>query len=167
MIRRLGRWLLPIVGLLMAPGAEAHTFYIALTRIDYNARSGMIEIIHRLTAHDVAAVLSFEQGERLDFENFERMEGLVDGYVAAHFSLAADGLALTPEFLGMDLVGEELNAYYEAPLAVAPRQLAIENSLFLAELPEQRNRVVVRVGDAVADAGFHAGATSAILSFAP
>lgn len=165
--RRLLLALLALFALFAGSAAEAHTFYAALTRIDHNARAGTIEIVHRMTAHDVAAVLSFEQGELLDFEDMERMEALVDRYIAARFELAADGVALSPDFLGIELEGDELLAYYEAPVAAPPSHLAIADRRFVEELPEQRNRIVATVGDTVGDALISRGTTFADIRFGP
>ena len=135
-----------------AASAGAHSYTAALTRIDYNARAGTLEVIHRLHHHDVAAFLAVQAGaaER-DMAETER---LLKPYLTAAFTLQADGRPLTLTWLGIDVDGEELTAYLEAPLARAPAVLAITNRILVDAFPGQRNTVVVTVPGARASALF-------------
>ena len=149
-------WLATIAA---AISASAHSYFAALTRIDYNARAGTLEVIHRLHHHDVAAFLTVQAGgepatgtER-DVAEIER---LLKPYLTAAFALEADGRLLPLTWLGIDVDGEELTAYLEAPLARAPAVLAITNRILVDAFPGQRNTVVVTVPGARASALFSA-----------
>ncbi len=153
--------------LLIAGAAPAfgHSFYAALTRINYNAHAGTIEVIHRLVTHDMEAVLSAAAGERLTFDDatFERTEHEAGAYLASHFALAADGAAVPLRFIGVEARGDDLYAYFEAPLGAPPRRLAVRDRIFIDALPEQRNLVVATVGEATASAHFRRGAVEQTL----
>ena len=132
----------------VAASAGAHGYFAALTRIDYNARAGTLEVIHRLHHHDVAAFLTVR-----DMTETER---LLKPYLTAAFALQADGRPVALTWLGIDVDGEELTAYLEAPLARAPTVLAITNRILVDAFPGQRNTVVVTVPGARASALFSA-----------
>ncbi len=148
-----------------AAPASGHSFYAALTRINYNAHAGTIEVIHRLITHDMEAVLSVAAGERLTFDGatFARAEHEAGAYLASHFALAADGTALSLRFIGVEARGDDLYAYFEAPLRAPPRRLAVRDRIFTDELPAQRNLVVVTVGEATVSARFERGAETRTL----
>ncbi len=157
-MRRLAAALALLLAAAAAP-AFGHSFYAALTRIDYNAHAGTIEVIHRLVTHDMEAVLSAAAGERLTFDGaaFERAEREAGSYLAAHFALGADGGALPLRFVGVEARGDDLYAYFEAPVKAPPRRLRIDDRIFTEELPQQRNLVVITVGGTTVSARFERG----------
>lgn len=166
------RGALAILSLLVAAlavPAFGHSFYAALTRINYNARAGTIEVIHRLVAHDMEAVLSAAAGERLTFDGGTRARAEADAgaYLAAHFTLVAGDRPLALEFVGAELDGDDLFAYFEAPLATPPARLKVRDRIFTSELPQQRNLVVVTVGGATASAQFTRDSDEGPLALTP
>ena len=143
----------------VAASAGAHGYFAALTRIDYNARAGTLEVIHRLHHHDVAAFLTVRAGGETAAATERDMtetERLLKPYLTAAFALQADGRPVALTWLGIDVDGEELTAYLEAPLARAPTVLAITNRILVDAFPGQRNTVVVTVPGARASALFSA-----------
>ncbi len=132
---------------LIALPASAHTFYTALTRINYNDNAGTIEVIHRLTGHDLEAVLSFREGTILEFDETPGLDDRAGAYLQAHFSIEADGMAVPLHFIGLEQSGEDILAYFEADYPEAPEALTITNTIFLEELPQQTNIVVATIKD--------------------
>ncbi|RMD90876.1 MAG: hypothetical protein D6807_00830 [Alphaproteobacteria bacterium] len=168
-MRRIAFATLSLLIAVLAVPAFGHSFYAALTRINYNARAGTIEVIHRLVAHDMEAVLSAAAGERLTFDGATRARAEADAgaYLAAHFTLVAGDRPLPLEFVGTELDGDDLFAYFEAPIAAPPKRLKIRDRIFTAELPQQRNLVVATIGGATASAQFTRDTDEGTLELAP
>ncbi|GEQ97766.1 hypothetical protein JCM17844_14030 [Iodidimonas gelatinilytica] len=159
---------LPLIGLLclmLAIPAMAHSFYTALTRLNYNSEAQTIEVIHRLAAHDMEAVLSFQEKQVMSFEKDAQLEGLAGDYLIRHFTLDIDGKAIPLQFIGLEFSGEDLIGYFEGPLKAAPQKIAITNRIFIDELPGQINTLVATIGEKTGAARFSEGETHKIVDF--
>lgn len=143
---------LRVAGILLLAGvtalpALAHTFYSALTRINYNDHAKTIEVIHRLIGHDLEAVLSFHEGAVLGFEDTPHLDELAGAYLQANFSLELDGAPTPLEFIGLEQSGENILAYFEGASPDRPQEITVTNTIFLEELPQQTNTVVATIGE--------------------
>lgn len=125
----------------------AHTFYSALTRIDYNRRADTIEVIHRLAAHDMEAVLSFHDGRIMGFDDTPDLGDRAGAYLSDKFRIEIDGKTVPLHFIGVEQKGEDLIAYFEGPAPDMPQTLFVTNRIFLEELPQQKNTVVATIGN--------------------
>lgn len=143
-MQRLG--ILLLLCLISIPTA-AHTFYTALTRINYNGHAKTIEVIHRVTGHDLEAVLSFHEGTVLGFEDNPELAEMAGAYLKAHFTIDADGSNVPLQFIGLEPSGEDILVYFEGACPDLPRDISVTNTIFLEELPQQTNTVVATIGD--------------------
>lgn len=146
MIHRLSM-ALSVVLCFFATTVASHTFYSALTRISYNQRAGTIEVIHRLPAHDMEAILSFHAGAILGFDDTPDLTDRAGRYLSDNFKIEVDRSPISLQFIGAEQKGEDLIAYFEGKSPDMPQDMFVINTIFLEELPQQENTVVVTIGD--------------------
>ena len=129
---------------------RAHDYFAALTRINVNERAQTVEVIHRLTLHDVDVAVSVMANEKISFLNdgeFDQAEAALESYLADHFTISTQARALDLTYLGAEVRGGTLYAYAEAPFRTAPRDFTVRNSILFDLFDQQRNTVVITQGD--------------------
>jgi hypothetical protein len=141
----------PITRLLLAAalccasaGALAHRFHTAITDLSHNDKTGSVEVVHTLMAHDVDALLAARAKRQVDVADADG-EALLRKYVDEHFYLTgADGKRLPLKWVGLTAGVESVVVYQEleqAPLASVAR---VHNDILADFLPNQANTLNVR-----------------------
>jgi hypothetical protein len=135
--------------------AYAHREKTIFTTIQYNPRSGMIEVMHRTYAHDVEHTLGNTLQARGGLESIE-----AQAWVALELGPAFtmwDGTtdALIPlELIGAEQEGEFFWIYQEAPAEKLPDALRIRHLMLRNQWPDMSNFVNVMFSSGVASALF-------------
>lgn len=157
--------LLVVVLSLGAGAARAHKYYAVQTRISFNADTGAIEIVHRFFAHDLERALEIRTGAAISFSEPEAAEAAAGPLIGDSFAVTADGAPLRLIFVGLEVDGEFVWAYYEATAANPPQRLEVSNRLLTDLFPEQINTVTADFCGLVRSANFVRGEDSAVLEF--
>lgn len=134
-----------VMTLALAPEALAHRAQTVLTTVMWNAASGMLEVTHRLHAHDAELSLQATTGvQNVDITQVKNQAQLML-YIEKQFSLTdgAKPIALQP--LGAEFEGESILLYQECKLAAPPKQLSIANGILRDVFEGQTNLVNVRL----------------------
>lgn len=134
-----------VAGVAMAPEALAHRAQTVLTTVMWNAASSMLEVTHRLHAHDAELTLAATTGvQAVDITQVKNQAQLML-YIEKQFTLTdgAKPIALQP--LGAEFEGEAILLYQECRLAAAPKNLAITNGILRDVFEGQTNLVNVRL----------------------
>ena len=126
--------------------AQAHRFHAGITDIAFNQKTGSIEVIHTLMAHDVEGLLTNLYQRQFDLSQPED-EAVLRRYVEKQFYLLdADKRRLPLRWVGLSIDVERVVIYQEiekTPLATA---VVLHNDVLSDFLPDQSNTVNVKSG---------------------
>ncbi len=131
-----------------APAAFAHRSQSVLTVVTWNPDRSMLEVSHRMHAHDAEVGLAQSTGDAnapaVDISVVANQAKLML-YIEKRFSLAdAKGpIKLAP--LGAELESEAILVYQEARLPAPPAELVIDNQILRDVFDQQTNLVNVRM----------------------
>ena len=144
------RGLCALLLLSVAVSASAHQLQAALTTIELNPRSELVEIVHRFYAHDAEHALAEVAGIEGDIRTDRALQQAFGRYVARHFSLSdAEGRPLEPELVGAEVEGDFLWIYQQLPAKSFDRIARVGHDSLQEVWPDQENRVNLRRDDGV------------------
>ncbi|WP_153205758.1 DUF6702 family protein [Niveispirillum sp. SYP-B3756] len=137
-------------GLLLAAAlpAQAHRAKSSLTLVRWNAAAKLLEVEHKLHAHDAEVALSQQAGIATpDLSRLEDQAKLAL-YVEARFSLTPlGGKPLSLKLLGAELEGDHIFVYQELALPAPPKALAVEDGILRDVFRTQLNQVNFDMAD--------------------
>jgi hypothetical protein len=127
--------------LLAAGGAAAHRFHASLADISHNPRTGNLEVVINLMAHDIEALLAQTGSPNADISQPDG-EALVRKYIQQRFQLLGkDGKPLPLAWVGMKVNADALVVLQELEQADAGVVGRIRNAILTEVLPNQENTV--------------------------
>ena len=101
--------------LLLPLTTSAHLTKAALTTVELNARTGLVEVVHRFLAHDAEHAITTLSGLSGDLRSDPVLQDAFARYVAGRFEMIdADGAPIDLELIGAELDGPYLWIYQEA-----------------------------------------------------
>lgn len=123
--------------------AQAHDAPYVLTSLEWNARTGSLEVIHRLHMHQALdAVAIDEYGSNFAVKNSSL--AAVARYVEDRFRVVgAESASIQLTFVGAEVQGDYLFVYQEAVLDDAPYNLRVRNDILADRHADQVNQVNV------------------------
>ena len=143
-MKRSGVALLGLLAMaLVSSPAVAHRIEAALSVVEVNATSGVLEITHRLYAHDLEHALDLGA---VGVGYFETPEGqaAIKAYCERQFLIAdGEGKAMPLQFVGAEVSGDLLYVYFEAD-RYRGRDLTLDSNLLQDFTQAQVNQVNVR-----------------------
>ncbi|TKB48869.1 hypothetical protein FCL40_09505 [Ferrimonas sediminicola] len=127
-------WLLVLA--LLCGSAWAHQYHFGLTEMALSRDGHSLEIIHRYSARDMGLALELPASK-----GFADAEPQLRAYMEKHFRVETDtGLALRPDWVGIDPNVRDLLIYQELPIAKYRGQpLTITLTLLQEVEPSQVN----------------------------
>ncbi len=131
--------------LAVAPPALAHRAQTVLSTVIWNAGSGMLEVTHRMHAHDAELALQAKAGGAQSDITMLQEQAKLMLYIEQSFVLTDGVKMIALEPLGAEIEGEAILLYQECKLAAAPRELSIDNRLLRDVFDGQTNLVNVRL----------------------
>lgn len=142
--------------LLSAAGAAlSHRFHFGIAEMSDNARTGNVEVVHTLMAHDVDALLVSRHKRQIDLSQPED-EALLRAYAEEKFYLTGkNGKRLPLKWVGMTVSVENVVIYQELEQSTLRQIARVHNELLVDFLPRQVNTVNVRRGASVASLAFN------------
>jgi hypothetical protein len=147
------------VTLTLAAPTQAHRMNTAMSLIEVSPRSGRLEVTHTLYAHDMESVLGARSVNLAWFETSQAEEA-IKAYCLAQFTITDQrGKPLRLNFIGVELRGDSIQVYFDAPRYRGSS--VIIDSNFLQDVSDsQINRVNVRARGRTVSAVFEAGAAA-------
>jgi hypothetical protein len=146
-----------ILALLMAAlllahpaAAHAHQQKIAISTVEHNPRSGMLEVVHRIILHDAEHALQALGQDAPDIINDLDSRRAFARYVAERFTLETGGggpIALT--LLGTEIEGRSLLVYQEGKSPGPGAELRVNSQIMTDVWFKQENRVNLGGGTVV------------------
>ncbi|MEE2527188.1 DUF6702 family protein [Hyphobacterium sp. HN65] len=129
--------------------ANAHRVHEAVTEIRFNERTSEVEIVHRLFAHDLEFAM-VEAGMSEDtVPGSSEWNAAADDFLSAAFSFGMNGEIREPDFVGLELEGRFVWAYYVVPAQEAYSEVAVDNRLMMSSFEDQANLTNVFFGETV------------------
>lgn len=153
----LGALTASLLGLGLDP-AWAHRLAFSLSSVEWNAEDQSLEVIHRFHTHHAidAVARAFETGAAA-FDTLESQARL-GVYVADRFALrAADGAPIPLEMVGVEVNGDFVFVFQEAPMAAEPATLTARSTILHEMFTDQRNQVNITLGGAAHTLNFRPG----------
>lgn len=142
-----------LLALVLAVPAAAHQQKLAITTIEHNPRTGLIEVIHRIPLHDAEHALRQQQergqggpergGASADIVSDPDSRRQFALYVTDRFSIAFEGELIDLTTLGSEIEGGHLLVYQEAPSPGLGAELSVRSAILTDIWPTQVNRVNV------------------------
>ena len=145
-----------MAALLLGAGgsALAHRFHFGIAEMSDNERTGSVEIVHTLMAHDVDALLAARHRRQIDLSDPDD-EALLRAYAEEKFYLTGkDGKRLPLKWVGMTASVENVVIYQELEKSTLTRIGRVHDELLVDFLPRQVNTVNVRRGPRVVSLAF-------------
>lgn len=137
--------LAPVCAFIAVPVA-AHQQKAAITSVEHNPRTGMIEVVHSIPLHDAEHALRHQGQKSADIKGDVESRRAFARYAAQRFSIAADGRELDLTVLGTEIEGASLLVYQEGPSPGPGAQLTIRSQVLTDIWLRQTNSVNVGRG---------------------
>ena len=157
MIKRVFLLIALVLALPAAVPASAHQQKITLSSVSHNARSDLLEVVHRVPLHDAEHALEAQGVRAPDIVNDLKARRAVARYVAERFFVSHNGESVALTLLGTEIEGGRLIVYQEAPSPGPGASLAINSQILTDVFERQENRVNLGAGTKVATLVFTAG----------
>lgn len=140
------------------PPGLPHTYHTSLTRINYNAKTKLVEISLQLYTHDLTPTLERRHKAPVDYEKSADIDRLIFAYLNEKFVLTdKNGAAQKLVWVGKEVKADTIYVYVETAMTDDLENFNLQNTLFFESFPEQTNLVVVRWNEKKADLLFKAG----------
>lgn len=142
--------------LLASTPTLAHRIEAALSVVEVNPTSGVLEITHRLYAHDLEHALDLGPVGVGYFET-PKGQATIKAYCERQFLIAdGKGKAIPLQFVGAEVSGDLLYVYFEAGRYLG-RELTLDSNLLQDFTEAQVNQVNVRRDGKTVSARFQTG----------
>ena len=140
------RWVAAILMLALAIPAAAHQQKAAITSVEHNPRTGMIEVVHSIPLHDAEHALRHQGSKSADIKGNVESRRAFARYAAERFSIAVEGEELSLSLLGTEIEGASLLVYQEGKSPGVGAQLTIRAQVLTDIWLRQTNSVNVGRG---------------------
>jgi len=124
--------------LLVAAPASAHRVHAGVTEIAVNPRTGEMEIVHRLFAHDLLTALDRDEQDAAQFLGTEAGLETVGAYAGERFRMAdGEGALFDLSYVGAEVDGEFAWIYFVAPQPSETESFIVDNDLLAEAFDDQ------------------------------
>jgi len=143
---------------MLAAPLLAHQQKYAISTVALNPRTGMIEVAHQVPVHDAEHALRMQGADNPDIIGSDASREAFARYITRRFLLTANGVIVTPDYVGSEIIGGSLWIYQEAPAPPEENARIRVNSQILTDIwSRQENRVNIGGGPQVTTFVFKAG----------
>lgn len=123
-----------------------HPYHISVSQLDYNSKSRTWQISSSIHDHDMLEFLHHQLKTDAPIEKLialEKTKELVFAYFTSEFLIFADGKKVDINWIGIDYDLKDVWVYLESKPCDFPKEIVVENKLFLTYYPDQTNMVNV------------------------
>ena len=122
----------------MTAPVHAHRMKAGATEIAVNERTGEMEIIHRVYAHDLLEALGNLELDETELLSSQSGLAQIEQLVRAEFRVAeGDGRLLELTYVGAELDGEFAWIYFTAPVPADASSFVVDNDLLSNAFEDQ------------------------------
>ena len=119
---------------------SAHRQHLSWSTIEWNEQAKVLEITHRVHAHDASAWLTAQSNAEVDITDIEQQARFAL-YCAERFKIQHSQNWQEPELLGAELKGNFLLTYQQLSLTAAPASLFFETTILMDLFDDQEHVV--------------------------
>ena len=157
MIRRTALLIGLLLSVPLATAALAHQQKTAISTVSVNPRTDRLELVHQVPVHDAEHALRVQGAEVPDIVGSADSREAFARYVTRRFLLQVAGEAVTPHYVGSEIVGGSLMVYQDAPAPAPGAGVRINSQILTDVWARQENRVNIGSGTQVTTFIFTAG----------
>ncbi|MEM7185251.1 MAG: DUF6702 family protein [Bacteroidota bacterium] len=124
-----------------------HKFYVSITKIEYVAEEGSLQIINKLFIDDIEDVLQARYSEdvTLDPEKVSATDtDLLKTYVLQKLEVSVNGEPMELTYLGHEFENDEVKSYIEVTGVPEMESISVENKMLLELFEDQQNIIHVK-----------------------
>lgn len=121
-----------------------HEFYASILTVHHNAKDRTLDLTCQLTAHDIEDVWEPAIELKLGSPNeYPQADSLLNAYFRKHIALSIGDRALTWNWIGKELQGEDLYCYMQVTGVDGLNEVKVKDDLLQEVFPKQQNIVHV------------------------
>ncbi|GAB3662185.1 hypothetical protein GCM10028791_37090 [Echinicola sediminis] len=139
-----------IVTLILGWMVVLHPFYISVTDVNYNPKTGSLEVAQKIFWDDLEVALGNKAGKTLDFLNPdapEELEKLIKDYFLEKNAFTVNGQAVSLDYIGYEIEEDAAWFYLEAKNVPKPKTVKVKNAVLISDFQDQQNMVNFYVGE--------------------
>ncbi len=123
---------------------RAHGLETALTTIEYNQQTDLVEVVHRIFSHDLESALERHFEADVDLAYSERTDRMLAEYLKFTFSInQSDGAVVPLTWIGFEQDGDTIWIYQETKGIENTKSIRIRNTMLMNDSTSQLNTVNV------------------------
>jgi len=119
-----------------------HPLHLSSTELNYNAKTGTVEISCRIFTDDFEDLLGKKYKVKPDLSaaaKHKEMDILVNQYISSHLLLSANGKALQLNYLGFENDSEAVILYLESAKVKSLKKLQTTSTVLYDQFDDQTN----------------------------
>lgn len=121
-----------------------HPFYVSVTEIEQNQKTGKLEVSMRIFFDDLERALNKRYKTNVNIlrpANKKQIDALISGYVKEHLKLKAGNNELVLKYAGYEIEEEAAWCYFETEKTEPVRTLDVQNNILFEQHDSQVNMV--------------------------
>ncbi len=124
-----------------------HPFYVSVTELEYNSKSGEIGIATRLFPDDLEETLRLFSNKKCDLTGGEKEKNgeVLNAYFSRHMQVEVNGKRATMKFLGYEIEKESVWIYFSVQKVHAVKNITLSTDILYEYRPEQTNIVHLKL----------------------
>lgn len=128
-----------------------HPFYISMTEVNYNKKSGTVEVSVRIFTDDLEKAMRKKYRGRVDLMNRNDTANsgkLLQAYIPEQLMFRADGRAMILKFIGFEIEGGSTWSYFEATGIRVMNTIEVTNKILYDYQDKQVNFIHIKANNA-------------------
>jgi len=121
-----------------------HPFYVSVTEIEQNKKTGKLQISTRIFYDDLEKALNKGYKTKANIlrpANKKQVDALISAYVKEHLKIKADDKEMLLTYVGYEIEEEAAWCYFETDKTEPIRSLNIQNNILFEQHESQVNMV--------------------------
>jgi hypothetical protein len=126
----------------------AHKYYLSLTQIEFNEKHQSIEVIINVFIDDIESTLNKLHDKKFQLKTKNEIsdsDTYFYSYLKDHVQFKVNGESVSYKYVGKEYDGDIVYFYLEIKNISSVKEIDIDNSLLVADFPEQQNLIKSKV----------------------
>jgi hypothetical protein len=121
-----------------------HPFYVSVTEIEQNQKTGTLQVSTRIFFDDLEKALDKRYRAKVNIlkpADRKQVDALISAYVKEHLKLKANNKELVMKYVGYEIEEEAAWCYFETDRTEPVRNLSIQNDILFEQHDAQINMI--------------------------
>ena len=131
-------------------GSSTHKYFVSITKIEYVAESGDLQIITQIFTDDIEDVLQERYGADITLgtkKETKKDETFLKEYILQKLKIKVDGTPVELNYLGREYDVDMVKSYIEVSGIDEINSIEVENKVLFDLFPEQQNIIHYKSND--------------------